>query len=61
MNYKNQTILVWDSTEPPSSGYSKVALWQSFDSQLYPDAVSMPKIVEQNTDNLKNRYFRFIP
>ena len=60
MSHKNQTILIWDSAESPSSGCQRVVLWRSFDCEEYPDAVSIPKIVEQNADILKKRYLKLI-
>ena len=60
MNQKNQSILVWDSVESPLSGYRRVLLWKSFDCEAYPDAISMPKVIEQNADELKKQYLKFV-
>ena len=60
MSRKNQTTLVWDSVAPPPEGYQRIMLWKSFDCEAYPDAISMPKIIEQNADELKKQYLKFV-
>jgi len=60
MNQKNQALLVWDSAHSPPRGYQKIALWKSFDCEAYPDAISMPKVIEQNADELKKQYLKFV-
>jgi surface carbohydrate biosynthesis protein (TIGR04326 family) len=60
MSHKNQTILVWDSVESPPSGYKGVVLWQSFMCESYPDAISMPKLIEDNAVELKKQYLKFV-
>jgi surface carbohydrate biosynthesis protein (TIGR04326 family) len=60
MNGKNQTTLVWDSIESPPEGYQRIMLWKSFDCEAYPDAISMPKVIEQNADELKKQYLKFV-
>lgn len=60
MNQKNKTLLVWDFADSPPSGYHSIVLWQSFDCEYYPKAISMPKIVEEHADSLKKRYLKII-
>jgi surface carbohydrate biosynthesis protein (TIGR04326 family) len=60
MSRKNQTILVWDSIASPPEGYQRIMLWKSFDCEAYPDAISMPKVIEQNADELKKQYLKFV-
>ncbi|MFC2132737.1 TIGR04326 family surface carbohydrate biosynthesis protein [Bacteroidota bacterium] len=58
---EKQSLLVWDTASSSlPDHYINIVLWQSFGSELYPNAVSMPKLVEQNADNLKNKYLKLV-
>jgi len=60
MKKNNQTLLVWGSPNSPPLGYQNVVLWKSYGFELYPKAVSIPKLVEENADDLKKQYLKII-
>jgi len=60
MSRKNQTTLVWDSIAPPPEGYQRIMLWKRFDCEAYPDAISLPKVIEDNAVELKKQYLKFV-
>ena len=61
MSRKNQTTLVWDSVKSPPAGCQGVVLWKSFDCDSYPDAISMPKLIDKNAVEIKKQYLKLIP
>ena len=60
MNNNQKSILVWDTSSHPPKGYNNVYLWNSFDLESYPDAISLPKIIDKEADELKNEYLSII-
>ena len=50
------TFLIWDSDSKPPLGDWIVVLWRSFNSDGLPFAVSIPKVVEENADTLRERF-----
>ena len=60
MYHKNQATLVWDTVADPPPGYNGIVFWKRFVCEIYPDAISMPKVVEQNAGKLKKQYLKFI-
>jgi len=60
MSRKDQTALVWDSLSTPPEGYQKIMLWKSFNCEAYPNAISMPRLIEKNADELKKQYLKFV-
>jgi len=60
MSLKNQTTLVWDSVASPPEGYQRIILWKSFACEAYPDAISIPKVIEDNAVELKKQYLKFV-
>ena len=60
MSLKNQTTLVWDSVASPPEGYQRIILWKSFACEAYHDAISIPKVIEDNAVELKKQYLKFV-
>jgi surface carbohydrate biosynthesis protein (TIGR04326 family) len=54
------TLVVWDDESMPPNGIDTVALWQSFSCDTIPDAISIPKLVEDQADVLKARYLGWL-
>ena len=55
----NKNILIWDSKKIPKF-HENLVLWQSKLCKQYPQAISIPKIVECNAENLKKKYLKII-
>ena len=60
MDNINQAILIWDSGDLPPRCYNMIALWKSYGVDSYPNAISVPKLVEENAYEIKNEYLKFI-
>ena len=60
MNQNSKTLLIWDFVGMPPPGYHNIVLWQSYSCELYPNAISIPKIIEEHADDLKNKYLKLI-
>lgn len=60
MNKKSNTLLIWDLDGLPPQEYQNIVLWKSFSCDLYPNAISVPKLVEENSAYLKRKYLRLI-
>ena len=57
---KNKTLLIWDSEqELPDSDKYKV-LWQSYTVSDASKEISIPKLIEDNADELKAKYLALI-
>ena len=53
-------LLIWDADGvPPLGGWTSV-LWREFASVSQPDVVSIPELIEANSDFLKKRYLALI-
>ena len=53
-------FLIWDSEGvPPSLGCSLI-LWQAFNSEASSEHLSIPELVEENADRLKERYLSWV-
>jgi surface carbohydrate biosynthesis protein (TIGR04326 family) len=53
-------LLIWDAEKSPPAGGWQVLLWRSFGEPSFPDAVSIPQLVEENADILRKRYLSWI-
>ena len=51
----DQTVLLWDDEAPPPNGDWTIVLWRSYGLRDIPDAVSIPRLVEENADSLRAR------
>ena len=56
----NSSFLIWDSKGKPHSGFQKFFLWKSFEFEKYQDAISIPKVIEENSKELKNQYLNIV-
>jgi surface carbohydrate biosynthesis protein (TIGR04326 family) len=54
------SLLIWDAEGAPPVGSWTTALWRSFGVSATPDAISIPKLVEEQADTLKARYLAWI-
>jgi surface carbohydrate biosynthesis protein (TIGR04326 family) len=54
------TFLIWDSDSIPPFGDCIVVLWRSFNPEGSPFAVSIPKVVEENADTLRERFLGWL-
>lgn len=43
-----------------SEPFDQLILWQSYNEAAFPNAVSIPSLVEKNADYLRSRYLKFI-
>ena len=53
-------LLIWDSSDDIDSKYDAVALWQSYKLSSDKNEVSIPQLVEDNSDHLRSKYLRLI-
>ncbi len=56
----SSSFLIWDSKGKPHSGFQKIFLWKSFEFEKYQDAISIPKVIEENSKELKNQYLNIV-
>ena len=56
----HRTLLVWDTEGAPPVGGWTTVLWSSFGVRGDPEAISIPKLVEEQADTLKARYLAWI-
>lgn len=54
------TLYVWDADEKPPNGNWIVVLWRSVQEDVSPGAVSIPMLVERNSDSLRASYLAWI-
>ena len=54
------SILIWDSTEPPPIHDGMIVLWRRFAPEGSLTEVSIPALIEENADALKARYLAWI-
>jgi len=57
---KGGTLFVWDTEGPPPIGDWTTVLWSGFGDGGAPDAISIPKLVEEHADALRARYLAWI-
>lgn len=53
-------MLLWDDEAPPPKGDWIIVLWRSYGMDEIPEAVSIPRLVEEKADNLRERYLAWI-
>jgi surface carbohydrate biosynthesis protein (TIGR04326 family) len=53
-------ILIWDSAEPPPNHEGTTVLWRLFASESSTTEVSIPVLIEKNSNLLKTRYLSWI-
>ena len=56
----DETVLLWDDEAPPPNGDWTIVLWRSYGLRDIPDAVSIPRLVEENADALRSRYLAWV-
>ena len=54
------SLLIWDAEGEPPDGEWTPVLWREFVSNVQPDAVSIPALIETNADLLKKRYLAWV-
>lgn len=54
------TFLIWDSDDDPPTGNWVTILWGGFGKGNYSDVISLPKLVEEQSDTLRMRYLSWI-
>jgi surface carbohydrate biosynthesis protein (TIGR04326 family) len=55
-----RTLLIWDSADPPPDNYDNKVLWQSYTITDQEKETSIPRLVEDNDDELRSKYLAFI-
>jgi surface carbohydrate biosynthesis protein (TIGR04326 family) len=56
----NKTLLIWDRDEELPDVDSPVILWSSFSESEPPNIISLPKVVENQSEYLRHRYLEWI-
>ena len=54
------TLLIWDEDLEPMLSDNTIVLWQSYGLTDYPEAVSIPKLVDDNAELFKKRYLEWV-
>lgn len=54
------TLLIWDCDKEPPPGDWLTALWQSYDTGKRADVISIPQLVEDNSESLRAKYLAWI-
>ena len=54
------TLLIWDEDFEPMLSNNTIVLWQSYGLTDYPEAVSIPKLVDDNAELFKKRYLEWV-
>jgi len=54
------TLLIWDEDFEPMHSDNAILLWQSYGLTDYPEAVSIPKLVDDNAELFKKRYLEWV-
>ena len=54
-------VLIWDSVQLyPSSGFGSILLWRSFGDKNCSNIISIPQLIEANSDSLRSRYLAWV-
>ena len=56
----SNSLLIWDSDESTIPEYEAVILWQSYKLNSKGNEISIPQLVEDNSDWLKLKYLELI-
>lgn len=56
----HKQLLIWDSEESPPEFKGTILLWQSYLREESANTLSIPLIVEKNSDKLRFKYLEFI-
>jgi len=59
-NNESHYLLIWDSQALPKITNGQVALWCSFNEGGASNTVSIPELVEENSENLRKRYLAWV-
>ena len=54
------SLVVWDSKEKMPTAYSDVAFWQSYNLIDNHTNISIPRLVEEDSDALRSTYLALI-
>ena len=54
------TLLIWDEDFEPKLSNNTIVLWQSYGLTGNPEAVSIPKFVDDNAELFKKRYLEWV-
>ncbi|WP_084207466.1 TIGR04326 family surface carbohydrate biosynthesis protein [Sulfuritalea hydrogenivorans] len=55
-----ETLFVWDAEGSPPAGSWTAVLWRDFATIASPEVVSIPQLVEENADDLRQRYLAWV-
>jgi surface carbohydrate biosynthesis protein (TIGR04326 family) len=53
-------LYLWDADGMPQQSECPLILWRSYSNSEYPNAVSIPKLVEEKSDILRSRYLAWV-
>jgi surface carbohydrate biosynthesis protein (TIGR04326 family) len=58
---KQDTVLIWDvDRSPPEKSFYTIVLWRSYTKAYSSNTVSIPHLVEKNSDSLRARYLDWV-
>ncbi len=58
---KQDTVLIWDvDRSPPEKSFHTIVLWRSYAEAYSSNTVSIPHLVEKNSDSLRARYLDWV-
>jgi surface carbohydrate biosynthesis protein (TIGR04326 family) len=53
-------LLIWDSESQPPSNAGTIVLWRSFSPKSSSEFISIPQLIEDNSDALRARYLAWV-
>lgn len=53
-------LIIWDIEGPAEDFHAQTLLWQSYESHISTDTISIPELLEQQADKYKNTYLKWI-
>lgn len=54
-------VIIWDSENPyPSSDFESILLWRRFGDKNHSKIISIPQLIEENSDSLRSRYLAWV-
>lgn len=58
--YSAKDVLVWDLDDSIDSLDKTILLWKNFSDNKFPNAISIPHLIEVNSDAIRSRYLAWI-
>jgi surface carbohydrate biosynthesis protein (TIGR04326 family) len=55
-----KTLSIWDLKDQPKNGFDEALLWQSYNTDGKNDVFSVPQLVEDNADHLRDSYLAWV-